>query len=356
MRLALAFLLAVAGVAGVARAKTCTQSITVDAHGLGPVERNAKGELRSAVSDALANAIASATGAYVKQKTTLTDVVNTAMQDGAATSASKTSIEQTIEQRLSGTVLAFRITGSTVDAHKLEHVSVRATICTDKRVVLALQGDPTSVRALSGLVGDATSKLGWALVADTKTIAPSDPGAITDEALSTGASVVATGTLQLNGSESTGRTSAAAGTLNVTLTDARNLDVVDTVSVTRNGVGLTPGEARDAVLKKLSAELTRSLTARFLSPARRHVAIFKVHDVRRRNDRYTLQDALGRISGVLRVSKSTYEAASSVVLLEAETSTNTCDIARQLADTQRRILLQVDSCGEREADLKVQME
>jgi hypothetical protein len=353
MRVALLLVALWAG--GHAFAVDCARTAVVTAQGFGVIGLPSEAQLGSAVSDALANALAQATGGFLQSTRSVRNSVYRVVEDGVTTTEREREVVRSVESRLAGTFTSVEILARHTVAEGVEAVTVRATVCLDQRIVLAIDGDPNAVRSLSGAVREGTSALGWQLLATHLRFPASDEEQILDLALSTGASVVGIGRIGVYPQTGVGDTRAILAVLDVTLVDARTSSVLFSADLVGQGIGFTDASARQDAISKMAIEFSRILTTRFLDSEHRPVRIIVVHNVRRANSRYTLIDLLERINGVIRVTDSRYDEGRAAVVLEVELTGDLCRIADELG-RDRRIVMRVDSCGSGSAELTVTRE
>ncbi len=353
MRLVL--ILAVVWISGHAVAVDCSRTVVVTAQGFGVVGLSSDAQLGSAVSDALANALAQATGGFLQSTRSVRNSVFRVVEEGVSTTEREREVVRFVESRLAGTFVSVEILSRQTVAQGIEAVTVRAAVCLDQRIALSIEGDPDAVRSLSGAVRDGTSALGWQLVAPHLRIPEYDEARILDVALATGASVVGIGRISMHPQVGVGDTRAILAVLDVTLVDARTSSVLFSADLVGHGIGFTDASARQDAVAKMAVEFSRILTTRFLTSEHRPVRIIVVHNVRRANNRYTLIDLVERINGVVRVTDSRYDEGRFAVVLEVEVSGDLCRIADELG-RDRRIVMRVDSCGSSSAELTVTRE
>lgn len=350
-----AVLLMLLWMAGHAVAVDCNRTVLVTAQGFGVVGLPSDSQLGSAVSDALANALAQATGGFLHSTRSVRSSVYRAVEGSVATTEREREIVSFVESRLAGSFASVEILDRQTVAQGVEAVTVRAAVCLDQRIVLSIDGDSDAVRSLSGAVRDGTSALGWQLVGTHLRIPGHDEERMLDVSLSTGASLVGIGRISMNPQVGVGETRAVEAVLDITLVDARTSSVLFSADLVGRGIGFTDASARQDAVAKLAVEFSRILTTRFLTSEHRPVRIIVVHNVRRSNNRYTLIELVERINGVIRVTDSRYDEGRLAVVLEVEVSGDLCQIADELG-RDRRIVMRVDSCGSGSAELTVMRE
>ncbi len=340
-------------------ATPCLRAETVEASGFA-TDPASDVALDTAVVAALSNAIAAVRGVEITNETTLVDRYReTVRTEGEGTRVDATSssrLDTRIETRLAGHVLGYDLLGSGPADGGAVRATVRATVCTDPRIVLSLRsGGVVSpdllVDSLASRLAPQAERLGWWLIPRHVPGLDLRRGFGLDALWDTGASVVLQGRLAAERLDAEG----VAYVYDVSLA----YDVVDVVTgavlasnaaVTVRGAGYTEGAAIQDATDKIGAELGRSLTLALVPEAAVPVATLTFDPVRRSGSRYTIVDRLERLNGVVDVEAAYLENRR--LRIDVRLNADACSVAEDLADWTR-IRMVVERCGAADAHLRV---
>lgn len=333
-----------------AQVMECLNATTTEATGYGVTGQTSDEQVEQALASALASAITQVRGVYIASSTELVEVIKESTSESDYSVTSSTELREEVTERFSGFVTRYDLLERTTGADGLAAVSIRAEVCLDPRIVLAFQPSDALAIFAGGLASNVGS-LGWKVVSTSS----GTSGSLLELSLQTGASYIAQGHLQVTPMSASDRATSYMASLDVSLIDVRSLEVVSTLTLTENGIGYTDAEAIQDATTKLANAVARDWTRQFLAPEQRQASSIVVSGISRSGSRYTLEEMVQDLPGVIGVTSTTYDEAARAVTLEVELSADLCSVAEGLTQ-ERRIMMQVEMCDPARAELKATRE
>lgn len=147
------------------------------------------------------------------------------------------------------------------------------------------------------------------------------------------------------------RATSYMASLDVSLVDVRSLEVVNTLTLTENGIGYIDAEVIQDTTTKLTNIVAREWTRQFLAPEQRQASSIVVSGISRSGSRYTLEEMVQELPGVVGVKSADYDEGAKAVTLKVELSADLCSVAEGLTQ-ERRIMMQVEACSPALAELR----
>lgn len=330
-----------------AQSTECLNTTTVETTGYGITGQNSDEQFEQALASALASAITQVRGVYINAETELIEVVRESVTESGYSSTANTEFREEVSERFSGFITQYNLLERTTDESGIAAVSISADVCTDARIALNFV-DSAVTAAFAGELAANIGNLGWQILSVSATSESS--GSLLEVGLQTGASYIAQGQIQLSPMSSSDRAISYTASIDVSLVDVRTLEAINTLSFTENGIGYSEAEAVQDAVSKLAVTVARSWTQQFLAPEQRLVSTIVVSRVSRSGTRYTLEEMVKQLSGVINVVSAEYDEAAQAVNLSIELSSDLCGVANELAE-ERRILMQVETCSNGLAEL-----
>lgn len=329
---------------------TCKQTSVVTVTAAGASFALDQQRFADAIIAGLNQAIAQARGVFVTSRMELLDEYRSTVVDGVTS----LDVDQTYHEEITSTFSGFVKRYQVLERSKLGadavEVTLRVEVCLDARIAIGIRASGASREAIFNSIADDIHGLGWRVVPYT----PSDD--LNDKRLM--AITLADGVTYIADGEATADFRRDRGfdvatlTSSMRLIDTRTMEAVHTVTVSETGVGGTRAAALQQAGERIGREIVRSWSQAFLRAEDRNRVTLYFEDVRRGGTRFSLQEMLERIAGVLAVLDVHYDAIYGQITIQLESTEGACELARDLVQ-YRRVLTQLHDCNVDSATLRV---
>ena len=329
-----------------AQPASCLNATTVSATGFGISGQSPDEQFEQALASALASAITQVLGVYINSESQVTEVLKEKLNNEAVSTTAQTEFTESTTERFSGFITRYRLLDRRADENGLITTAIEAEVCTDARIALDF-GDSPAAPVFAGELANNLETLGWQILAISGNEASNGP---LEVGLQSGASYVAQGQLQTTLLSSSDSTRTHVATLTLSLVDVRTLEVVDTLTLSENGIGYSDAEAIQDAVGKLAVTVARDWSQQFLAPEQRRPSTVIINGISRSGSRFTLEEMVSGLPGVLAVTDTTYDEAAQAVTLAIEVSSSLCEAVEALT-LERRIMMQLETCDDALAQL-----
>ena len=325
-------------------ASPCHASVTVEATGYGVVGERRPQQHNLAVLEALAAAVTQVRGAFVEVESTLVDSFVRSMSGADLSVRDESAFTRIVQARASGMVVAYGVIRTSEEAGVLA-VTVRATVCTDPRLILDWRGSTVPRTAFHGSLVQALESAGWHLIVADARFARHD---LVGESLRTGATHVATVSVAARDAGEYRGLRTFDVSFDLSVHDVRGRELLAGLHRTINVVGRTVDEATSSAARDAATDLANELV-RVLRTTRAPDKRLTIEGARRPNTGVELLRLIADVPGVAHARLSGPGDTETVLI---DTARSMCDVAHALTEN-RRMLTRVERCDDDSATVRV---
>ena len=331
----------------------CRRVLATEGVGYGRSAANPDDQFRTALAEALADAIGRGRGTFVSAKTDLIEVLRETTSGAAVDVDSSSMLRQEIRQRIAGYVPRYEVRSRRVTNGVLE-LTVLADVCLDPRIAVALSGAPNAVAAITAGLAHALEGTGWQVVPLEADRPLTERGDYALVAVEVGADFVVSGRVSSEASAGLGGLTSGTVSAAFSLLDVRSFEIIDGANLARSAAASTFRAAELASASAVGTELARRWTARFAERVPKQMVELRFSNVRRAQTVYILRGILEQIVGVTGIV-ATYDATNKTVLIRLASATDACSLMATIV-RDRQLISRAGPCTENQADITIERE
>lgn len=332
----------------------CKNSQQSEGIGSSAIGMNSDKGQPQALAIALSDAIARVRGTYISSTAQLTEVLQEIYGTNGTSISQSSELRTEIAQSIAGFVTRYDVTNQSVDSQGIVTISVKATVCSDLRIGIALVSSYDLLTAtLDSLIG-ATTATGWQVV-QLPALYNQNPLALTKLAFQYGVDLIAFGQGDEISAITNFKITALSVAASISLFDVRTASIVDVLSQTIIGSGFSISEAQKAAGNQIGGYLAKRWSNRLLGNSERSTGSISFTNISRSGTVFKLKDVTESTKGVIKVTAVTYDAKIRVAVITLELSSDLCIVAKEIA-LNRAFTAWLQTCNNQNASIWVDRE